>query len=304
MTIFGIDLSHYQPNMCVNLAHAQGYGFVVLKCSEGAGWKDESFAAKLAIAQDLTFPPAAYHFVNMTASAAAQVANVKSMVPRDVPVWLDVEAGATKAHAKAIGDALRASSWNVPGMYVSSRPPTGYAWWRPGYGADPTGYGATIYPGDDAAKWVGQDIWQYGQHGKLDGYGGNVDVNAVRGMTLTELHRTGWFQTFNVQEEDVATLDAIAATLEAFRKEEAARYAVYTSRHADICTRIAGLLTQEQTNAATDSSTLAAVKALTPTVDPTALAEALAPLIGTLTDADITRIATAVAEEQARRLEA
>lgn len=205
MTVFLVDLSHYQPDNCVDLARAQGYAGCWIKCTEGSSYVDPSFASKLARARALRFPVATYPFIT-SASVASQVANILRVVPKDVPVWPDVEGGVPLAQGAAIGDALRDAGYVVPGMYHSTRPPAGYAWWRAHYNTDPAGAASATYPGDTSSDWVGQDLWQFGSKGRLAGYPGDVDVTAFRG-TRSQLLAKGWFWTGNNNGIPHATRD-------------------------------------------------------------------------------------------------
>lgn len=90
---FGIDISHHQ-DISLDLARCrrEGIQFVFLKATEGASFVDPDFAANLAEARAAGMLVAAYHYVRSNAGAESQVSNILRVVPRDVPVILDVEA--------------------------------------------------------------------------------------------------------------------------------------------------------------------------------------------------------------------
>jgi hypothetical protein len=294
VAIFGVDLSSYQPDSCVYLATEQGYSFAILKATEGRRTRDSTFAGKLARARARRLPVAAYHFVRMDSTPAEQAANVQSVVPRDVPVWLDIEAGSTKAQGAVIGEALRAAGWRVAGMYVSTKPPAGYGWWRAAYGSDPIGFGSQVYRvngGDTSKYWAGQDIWQCGQHGRLQGYAGDVDIDVVRDLTLDQLLATGWFLTYDTPEpdpdpeippelqpasedDDVALITGPGSRLYCvgsagkwYIPDSAISAAISESTGVKVATRV---LTQDQLDAIPDAGRQ---------LDPAALAAQLAPLL-------------------------
>lgn len=112
---FGLDLSHHQ-DLSLNLAQARrdGCEFAFIKAAEGGSLIDDEFAANLAEARAAGMLVAAYVFVRTNASAAAHVALANKVIPRDVPIILDVETAIDKtkpslAQARAVLDAFRAA---------------------------------------------------------------------------------------------------------------------------------------------------------------------------------------------------
>jgi GH25 family lysozyme M1 (1,4-beta-N-acetylmuramidase) len=117
---FGLDISHHQ-DLGLDLAQCRrdGVEFVFIKSSEGGSFVDSDFAANLAEARAAGLLVAAYHYVRSDASAAAQVANVQRVVPRDVPVIPDVEANSGGvALVREFVDRLRAAGYTVPLTYL------------------------------------------------------------------------------------------------------------------------------------------------------------------------------------------
>lgn len=92
MGTFGIDISNHQPNFDLADAARDGFEFAILKATEGSGFKDAYFARHLRLAREAGMTVAAYHY-QRTDSVASQVQNIRSMVPLDVPVAIDVEDG-------------------------------------------------------------------------------------------------------------------------------------------------------------------------------------------------------------------
>lgn len=120
MVTFGLDISHHQ-DLRLDLAQCrrEGIEFVFMKATEGAGFVDSEFGANLAEARAVGLLVAAYHYVRSNASAAAQVANVQRVVPRDVPVIPDVEANSGGiALTRDIVNRLRAAGYVVPLCYI------------------------------------------------------------------------------------------------------------------------------------------------------------------------------------------
>lgn len=195
MTIFIADLSHYQAPLTIQQLKDAGMSAVILKSSEGASYRDPSFTGWLAQAKLLGMPVAAYHFVH-PGGWDAQVRNVASMVPKDVPVWWDCEAGATRDDGYACASRWSAVGGVTAGIYHGAQPRAPFGWWRAAYLSDPTGAPAATYArqgGDQAGSWLpGVDLWQFCQHGTIPGFSGTVDFSAYRG-TVAQLLSHGWF---------------------------------------------------------------------------------------------------------------
>lgn len=199
MTLFVADVSSAQQGLTMAELKDAGIVAVVIKATEAAGYRNPLFAGWLAEAQALGMLCAAYHFMHPVSqvSAAAQAANILSVVPHDVPVFLDDEAGATLADGQAVVDLLVAAHETLAGQYNWARPRAG-CWWRAAYLSDPHGSAGHAYQqlgGDQAAEWAhGEDLWQFCQHGTVPGFSGDVDFSAFRG-TLAQLESSGWFWT-------------------------------------------------------------------------------------------------------------
>lgn len=120
MVTFGLDISHHQ-DLGLDLAQCrrEGIEFVFIKSSEGGTFVDSEFRANLHEARDAGMLVAAYHYLRSNASAAAQVANVQAVVPRDVPVIPDVEANSGGVGlVREFVDLLRAVGYHVPFTYL------------------------------------------------------------------------------------------------------------------------------------------------------------------------------------------
>lgn len=120
MTIFGIDVSHHQGGSLNFVAFKKaGVEFAFLKSTESSGFIDAQFVTNLARARSAGMLVAAYHYVRSGVTAAAQVANVARVVPKDVPVIPDIEANSgSVALAREFVDKLLASGYRVPFTYL------------------------------------------------------------------------------------------------------------------------------------------------------------------------------------------
>lgn len=113
MGIFGADVSNHQRSF-----DFRGWDFAFIKSSEGNGFRDAYFAGHLANAKAAGCLVAAYHY-QRDVSASSQVALIESMVPRDVPVIIDVEHGSgSLSITREIVRMLLADGYNVPLLYL------------------------------------------------------------------------------------------------------------------------------------------------------------------------------------------
>lgn len=118
--LFGLDISHHQDTrLDLALCRREGIEFVFIKATEGSSFKDREFAANLAEARAAGLLVAAYHYVRFNASAAAQLAHVRRVIPLDVPVIPDVEAGSGPLSiTRELVAGLRAAGYTVPLSYI------------------------------------------------------------------------------------------------------------------------------------------------------------------------------------------
>jgi hypothetical protein len=120
MVTFGLDISHHQ-DLALDLAQCrrEGIDFVFVKASESSTFVDPEFGANVNEARAAGLLVCAYHYLRSSASAAAQVANVARVVPRDVPVIPDVESGSGGVGLlRDFVDQLRATGYHVPLTYL------------------------------------------------------------------------------------------------------------------------------------------------------------------------------------------
>ncbi|OLE27964.1 MAG: hypothetical protein AUG44_08730 [Actinobacteria bacterium 13_1_20CM_3_71_11] len=197
--LWGVDVSDYQGNFDMARARSEGFDFVFIKATEGATWKAKYFAANLAAARSAGLLVAAYHY-QRTDSAASQVANIMSVVPRDVPVILDVESGAGDVGVtRDIIGRLRAGGYKVPLSYIpkwywqqigspslAGLPPL----WQSHYPDNNGGFASQIYGRVPDSYWTGFgglniEVLQFTSSATVAGRS-PIDANAYRG-TLSDL---------------------------------------------------------------------------------------------------------------------
>ncbi|HET8536109.1 MAG TPA: GH25 family lysozyme [Solirubrobacteraceae bacterium] len=206
---FLLDVSNFQANgldLDGDNLRAQGYVAVIPKASEGATFRDSTFAGYRAQAEREGMGLAAYHFLS-TAPAAEQAKTCASVVgDPSVPIMIDLEAhGATMKDARAFRSAMKALGYHVALLYlphwywqrIGSPSLRGWRVVSSAYQSSRHLYGSALYPGANGTGWqpyggVKPFIWQFASSGRVDGYSGNVDLDAFEG-TEAELRKSGAF---------------------------------------------------------------------------------------------------------------
>ncbi|MCA1191604.1 glycoside hydrolase family 25 protein [Saccharopolyspora sp. 6V] len=193
--IWGIDISHHQGVFDLSRTRAEGFDFAFLKATEGSSFVDKRFSANLANARSAGLLVAAYHYQRSTASAAAQVAHIQRVVPRDVPVILDVEDGSGNAAlTRDLNARLNAAGYRTPLLYLprwywqqigspslAGLPPL----WFSRYPDNRGGTASGIYGRVPASYWNGYGgldvaVLQFTSSATVAGHT-PVDANAYRG---------------------------------------------------------------------------------------------------------------------------
>ncbi len=159
MGVFGVDVSNHQRSF-----NFSGWDFAFIKSSEGNGFRDQYFAGHLANARAAGCLVAAYHY-QRNVSAQSQVDLIKSMVPRGVPVIIDVEEGSGPISiTHEIIRLLNEDGYDTPFVYIprwfwnkptsqgglgnvslAGLPPL-WASWYPDYVARPREVGLSMVP--------------------------------------------------------------------------------------------------------------------------------------------------------------
>lgn len=229
MTLYGIDVSHYQSSLSLRTAKEQGYSFAMAKVTEGTGYYDPTYTKfrDEAKAEGLFF--AAYHYLRSDSSGDKQAAWCASKLgDKSIPVMVDMESGSGGSTPKMIHctdfikglavRGVRATLLYLPQWYWEQIGKPGIpalALVSSKYGNNDSGYASALYPGDSSSRWSGYGgknplILQFGSKGKYSGYSGAVDINAFRG-TVTDLRRQNVFKDYDppiVKEPTVAISDS------------------------------------------------------------------------------------------------
>jgi len=211
-TVYGVDNSHYQyPGLAYDADKliGQGYRFFIAKATQGARYQDPSYHDYRAEAERVGGLFAAYHFLT-NESAEAQAENcVKFVTDASIPWMVDVEAnGANLAIANAFRAAMKAKGRRVtllymPKWYWETLGKPSLRGWKVVSSVYPSSahkVGSALYPGAKGEGWavyggVKPIIWQFASSGKVDGYAGNVDLDAFNG-TLSSLRKRNLFKDY------------------------------------------------------------------------------------------------------------
>jgi GH25 family lysozyme M1 (1,4-beta-N-acetylmuramidase) len=328
MTTFGWDASHFDGLISdANAAHAkaQGIDFVTHKLTEGTNYLDPNVARALAAFRSADFQAIGVYHVVRSGDVAAQVAFMLRELTKAAPWWktfpgfflqVDLETwdydNVPASTGVNFGKLLRAQAKKYTIMYASHGEYGNRLtdWdgdlWNANYPTSAAGSFKLLYPGDNYAgfnPYSGQTplISQYTSKATI-GDLTTCDANAYRGTLdqLLTLINGGSDMTMNADDarvlwytknlpSDTPTETPATALLQAQLK------AIDAARDA------AAALVQSKTN----GSTLSTQGQRLDTMDAklTAILAALqggsAP--GSLSDADVQRIAVADADETARR---
>lgn len=190
--IRGIDISHYQGNICWEelrnaSMNADPVTFVFIKATEGVSVIDNNFNENFYRARQNDLVRGAYHFFSTDVSAERQAKHFLHQVhlePGDLPPVLDVEDKGklskqelqqrVKKWLDIVGEAYGVKPIIYTGYkfklsYLSSPIFDDYPYWIAHYYVDKLQY---------RGKWA---FWQHTDRGLLQGIKGHVDCNIFNG---------------------------------------------------------------------------------------------------------------------------
>lgn len=202
--IFGIDISNWQEGVNYNLLKQNGIDFAIIKSTEGETFRDKMFNAHLNGCKNAGMVVAAYHYVR-GGNAEAQLSNIKSVVPKNIPIILDIEDGAGDMNSiRRLLALLQNDGYKTPLIYIpewywnkigkpslSGLPANWWSWYP-----DNSGHTRTFYEGISMVPpriWNGfgglpVQIVQFTSTGRVlnsarqpVGYNANLDLNAYKG---------------------------------------------------------------------------------------------------------------------------
>lgn len=195
----GIDVAVYQEAAALQTL---GADFIAIKASEGgAGWADKALASNVAEARLTGKPVGFYHFARPLVTAEnTAVAEAESflqvirpfMQPGDF-LALDWEAENQDRTDWALEwlELVQDRTGAKPFIYLNAKGINGGDWsavetnfplWYAGYGNDAQIDGFRAPAEKPDVTWgYGVLMWQYSQHGRLPGYGADLDFNVFYG---------------------------------------------------------------------------------------------------------------------------
>jgi len=192
MSIRGIDVSDYQPNVNWQTVANSGIAFAFVKATEGATHFADTFDYNWAAMKAVGIQRGAYHFFRPGIDAQAQVDNFLQTVklaPGDLPPVLDIETtagldGNTICDRMGIWlDAIEAETglqpiiYTYPGFWdgLGVKRLSHYPLWIAHY----TSAAEPWVPGG----WNSWLLWQYTDKGQVAGVSGNPDMNIFESLT-------------------------------------------------------------------------------------------------------------------------
>jgi len=215
--LLGLDVSHHNVDdrgspIDWPLVKAAGFGFVLVKATDGLSFVDPKFEASLAGAKEAGLLTGAYHFLRPGDDAGLQgekylealssVGGLKALDllpavdaedPSDEPgAWLKIDRATRILKVEHWCAAVEAEV-KAPSLLYTNTP-----WWRLTLGAAPFGshpLWASRYSANEpdlsGTPWedAGWTIWQYSESGVVPGIGHGVDLNRVRSLAAIAMPR-------------------------------------------------------------------------------------------------------------------
>ncbi|MEG4073168.1 GH25 family lysozyme [Microcoleus sp. Pol14C2] len=186
MSIRGIDVSDYQPNVNWQEVARDGIAFAFVKSTEGATFVAQSFARNWAAMKAAGIQRGAYHFFQPASSIQEQIdlfLKTVKLEPGDLPPVLDVETtgglsvdqlcdrAAMWLEAVEKATLMRPIIYTYPGFWdnLGTTRFADYPLWIAHY----TTAEEPWVPGG----WKTWTFWQYSDTGTVSGVSGNVDTN-------------------------------------------------------------------------------------------------------------------------------
>ena len=218
MTTFGADVSNHNAGFKIAEAKKQGYDFFTAKCTEGTSYVDPYYNGFRADAQAAGVLFGAYHLLHRGNARKQADFFCQHIGDKSIPGQLDFEPmGDNPRVIDAVTFIRRCKKHGVqmktdylPKWYwqqlgspsLRKRLP---AEWQSSYGSNRHDHGAAVYPGDQSPAWdafggVTPTILQFTSTGLVDGYDGNVDLDAFRG-SRDELAALGLFKDYGQPKE-------------------------------------------------------------------------------------------------------
>ncbi|MFD2514186.1 glycoside hydrolase family 25 protein [Pontibacter locisalis] len=186
--VTGIDVSNHTGKIDFAQVKEQGVDFVIIKATEGANFKDESFERNYSNAQNADIPVGAYHFFRFNRSGKEQAKNFLKHIKGkrfELPLVLDVEewgnSGSSKreevvAELQNFIDEVESQVKKKVMIYTNE---SGYRTYIKGNFDTKSIWICSFSKSPNIdAKWT---LWQHSHIGKLKGAEGWIDLNTFNG---------------------------------------------------------------------------------------------------------------------------
>lgn len=182
----GLDISSHNGDIDFGALRQQGFEFVLIKASEGSGFKDPRFYANISRARKAGLKVTAYHFFRFDATGYMQALNFLHSIRGqrlDLPAVIDVEkwtnpTNRTQADVtRTLGELIRRLEKDgVKVMLYTNK--DGYEEYIRGRFDNYPVWICSFTRIDPSVKWV---LWQYTHRGSVEGVNSRVDLNVFNG---------------------------------------------------------------------------------------------------------------------------
>ena len=198
-SVLGVDVSNYQGDIDWKILEKQNISFAFIKATEGSGHTDESVRRNIERAAETDIKISAYHFFSFDSAGETQAENFISAVGKDeieLPPVVDIEYYADKRKNKPskeetekiltpLLEKLEEYYGVKPIIYTTL--PVWLRYIKDSYNDYPLWIRSVNFE-PDLLDWK---IWQYCDHGELEGYIGDekyIDLNVYNG-TMEDFER-------------------------------------------------------------------------------------------------------------------
>lgn len=190
----GVDVSHHNGRVDWPRIRASGYVFAYLKASEGAAWRDSTFARNRAEAARAGLVTGAYHFFTLCRPGREQARNfVQAMgppVPISLPPAVDLEFGGNCGQRPPRDSVLAELAGFLAVLDSAGHPPAVLYVTREFHRAyldgqavrNPLWVRSVFSRPRFGGAW---SFWQYAATGRVAGAKGRIDLNVFRGSPAT-----------------------------------------------------------------------------------------------------------------------
>ena len=195
----GIDISNHQKGINLSIIP---FDFVIIKATQGKSYISGDFRRQIEQALSLNRLVGVYHYANGTgvdAEAEHFYKTIKSYLGK-VLIALDWEGEQNSQfgnyyYCEDLLDAIKAKTGLIPFLYMSKSVARQYKWERAKYypfwcaqyaNKEKTGYKTDPWTDNKGfGAWDGAKIYQYSSTGRLNNWGGNLDLD-IAYMTADE----------------------------------------------------------------------------------------------------------------------